>query len=258
MLFLGVHPNPEMEPLLGKAYNRWLCEHLLQEDDRLKAMVFLPFNDPRASLETVKEFADKKGVIGFMITSTRYARVQDAAYMPVYAALEERGLPLGFHASSNWGDRAMSQLNSFIGMHAISFVLCNIIHITNWVLNGMPERFPGLKTVWIESGLAWLPFVMQRLDNEYLMRSSECPLLKKLPSEYMREMFYSCQPMERTDMQALENTFRMIKADTQLLYSSDWPHWDFDTPDAIYDLPFLDEEAKRNILGLNAKRLFGL
>ena len=50
----------------------------------------------------------------------------------------------------------------------------------------------------------------------------------------------------------------MIKAETQLLYSSDYPHWDFDLPSTIYDLPFLSEAAKRNILGGNAARLFGL
>jgi predicted TIM-barrel fold metal-dependent hydrolase len=50
----------------------------------------------------------------------------------------------------------------------------------------------------------------------------------------------------------------MIKAETQLLYSSDYPHWDFDLPSTIYDLPFLSETAKRNILGGNAAKLFGL
>ncbi len=42
------------------------------------------------------------------------------------------------------------------------------------------------------------------------------------------------------------------------MYASDWPHWDFDSPSTIWDIPFLDEEAKRNILGLNAARLFNL
>ena len=41
-----------------------------------------------------------------------------------------------------------------------------------------------------------------------------------------------------------------------MMYSSDWPHWDFDAPSVIFDLPFFDEEAKRNILGLTAKRVF--
>jgi predicted TIM-barrel fold metal-dependent hydrolase len=63
--------------------------------------------------------------------------------------------------------------------------------------------------------------------------------------------------MEMVDnLDALELTFRMLKADTQLLYSSDYPHWDMDLPSTIYDLPFLNEEQKRNILGGNAQRLF--
>ena len=143
-------------------------------------------------------------------------------------------------------------------MHSISFSLCNIVDMTNWVINGLPERFPNLPVVWIESGLSWLPFVQQRLDSEYMMRSSEAPTLKRLPSEYIKEMYFTCQPMERTNMKLLEATFEAINAPTQLLYASDWPHWDFDLPTVIADLPFLDEEAKRNILGLNASRLFGL
>jgi hypothetical protein len=74
----------------------------------------------------------------------------------------------------------------------------------------------------------------------------------------MRDMYFSSQPMEMSDMDALEQTFRMINAENQLLYSSDYPHWDFDLPSTIYDLPFLNEQAKRNILGGNAIRLFGL
>jgi hypothetical protein len=92
-----------------------------------------------------------------------------------------------------------------------------------------------------------------------MMRTSDCPSLKRKPSEYMREMFYSSQPMEvPQDLSILEATFKMIKADTQLMWSSDYPHWDFDLPGVIYDLPFLDETAKRNILGGNAARALGL
>jgi predicted TIM-barrel fold metal-dependent hydrolase len=79
------------------------------------------------------------------------------------------------------------------------------------------------------------------------------------PSDYMRKMYYSTQPMEiPEDLDILRTTFKMIKADTQLMYSSDYPHWDFDLPSTIYDLPFLDESSKRNILGENARRVFKL
>src|SRR5205823_7480414 len=77
-------------------------------------------------------------------------------------------------------------------------------------------------------------------------------------SEYMQEMYYTSQPLERSNMKLTQATFDAINADSQLLYASDWPHWDFDAPSSITRLPFLNEQAKRNILGLNAARLFGL
>ena len=64
--------------------------------------------------------------------------------------------------------------------------------------------------------------------------------------------------MEANNLKALECTFDMIKAETQLLYASDWPHFDFDLPQEITDLPFLSEQAKRNFLGLNAARIVNL
>ena len=149
-------------------------------------------------------------------------------------------------------------MNRFLSVHAMSFVTCTMTHLTNWIVNGLPERFPGLKVIWIESGLAWIPFMMQRLDHEYLMRQSEASLLRRLPSDYMRQMYYTSQPIEITDMGLLESTFRAMNAGETLLYSSDWPHWDFDVPGRIMSIPFLDREAKANILGGNARKLFGL
>src|SRR3977135_3519615 len=90
------------------------------------------------------------------------------------------------------------------------------------------------------------------------MPSAEAPLLKGGPSEYMQEMYYTSQPLERSNMKLTQATFEAINADTQLLYASDWPHWDFDAPSSITKLPFLNEQAKRNILGLSAAKLFGL
>src|ERR1044072_6690198 len=258
MLQLGLHPQVEMEVAFPRAYNRWLVERVLSGEPRIRSMLYLPFNDPAASYRMVQEFAGKPGVVGFMVTAASYRPVHHNDYMRTYALLEEHGLPLAFHAAYNWNDQAMAMMNRFISVHALSFVFYNMVHMTNWIINGLPERFPKLKVIWIESGLAWLPFMMQRLDSESMMRSSEAPALKKLPGDSIRDMYFTSQPMEVTDMGALETTFRMINAETQLLYSSDYPHWDFDLPSTIYDLPFLGETAKRNILGGNAARVFGL
>jgi predicted TIM-barrel fold metal-dependent hydrolase len=258
MLTLGLHPQVEVEVALARAYNRWLCERVLAEEPRIRSMLYLPLNDAEASYRIVREFGGKKGVSGFMVTAARHRPVHHNSFMKVYAAIEELGLPLGFHAGYNWGEQSMMQMNKFISVHAIGFVFYNMVHLTNWIINGLPERFPELKVIWIESGLAWVPFMMQRLDNEYMMRTSEAPALKKKPSDYMRDMYFTTQPMENTDLAMLEQTFRMLNAETQVLYSSDYPHWDFDLPSTIYDLPFLNEKAKRNILGGNAMRVFNL
>jgi len=259
MLNIGLHPQKEMEVELCWAYNRWLTEKVLPESDgRIYSALCLPFSDPDESLRQVETFGDRKGVTGFMVTTVRHLPVYDNAYMKVYRAMEERGLALSFHSGPNWGDHTFKSCNRFLSAHALGFTWYNILHLTNWVVNGMGERFPKLPVIWIEAGLAWVPFLMQRLDHEYMLRSSECPLLKKKPSDYMRDMYYSSQPMEIQDMDALKTTFRMINAETQLLYSSDYPHWDFDLPSTIYDLPFLSEKARHNILGGNAARLFNL
>ena len=258
MLHLGMNPMEDIEIYLARAYCRWLSEVIMPQDKRIIGLAYLPFNTPDECEKLVKQYADNPQIVGFTVCAVRHKPVHSNQYMRLYRMIEETGKPLIFHAGPHWDDPSFSQLNRFISMHALSFVHYNLIHMTNWVINALPERFPKLKTVWVESGLAWIPFLMQRLDHEVMMRQNEAPGLKRLPSEYMKEMFYSSQPMERNNLELLQATFKAINAETQLLYSSDWPHWDFDPPSSITTLPFLGDQAKRNILGRNAAKVFNL
>ena len=173
MLNVGLHPQKEMEVELCWAYNRWLTEKVLTEcDDRMYSMLCLPFSDPDASLRHVETFGHRHGVTGFMVTTVRTLPVHDNAYMKVYRAMEERGLSLAFHSGPNWGEPVFKSCNRFISVHALGFTFYNILHLTNWVINGLGERFPKLPVMLVESGLAWIPFLMQRLDHEYMLRSS--------------------------------------------------------------------------------------
>jgi predicted TIM-barrel fold metal-dependent hydrolase len=260
MLSIGLHPQTEMEVEMCWAYNRWLTEKVLPEsNNRFFSMLCLPFSSPEESLRQVETFGGRKHVGGFMVTTVRQnLAVNDNRYMKVYRAMEERGLVLSFHSGPNWGEPIFKSCNRFLTAHALGFSWYNVVNLSNWVINAMGERFPKLPVIWIEAGLAWIPFLMQKLDHEYMLRPSEAPLLKKKPSDYMRDMYYSSQPMEIQDMKALECTFRMMNAETQLLYASDYPHWDFDLPSTISDLPFLSEKGKHNILGGTAARLFKL
>ena len=68
--------------------------------------------------------------IGFMVTPFATNRSMIATGLSM---IEETGKPLCFHAGNNWQDDYLKQLDTFINMHAISFVLCNMVHLTNWV-----------------------------------------------------------------------------------------------------------------------------
>ena len=259
MLNIGLHPQKEMEVDLCWAYNRWVTEKVLPESGgRFYTMLSLPISDPDDALRHVETFGDRKGVGGFMVTTVRNIPVHDNSLMKVYRAIEERGLVLSFHSAFNWNETSSRPATASSPCTRSASRSTTSCICTNWVTNGIPERFPKLPVIWIESGLAWVPFLMQRLDHEFMMRPSECPGLKKKPSEYMRDMYYSSQPMEIQDREAMECTFRMMDAENHLLYASDYPHWDFDLPWTIYDLPFLSEKAKHNILGGTAARLFKL
>jgi predicted TIM-barrel fold metal-dependent hydrolase len=259
MLTLGLHPQPEMEANLARAYNRWLVERVIPGDARLRPLLYLPFNVPEACPKVIEEFGDRPGVAGFMVASARHRAVHDNAYVRAYAMLEERGLPLAFHAAPEWSALSLAEANRYLSVYALGFPHFNMLHLANWVVNGLSERFPRLAVVWMEAGLAWLPFLMQRLDSAYLMRSSEAPVLKAPPSEYVRSMYFASHPLEHTgDTESLEFTFRKINAATQLMWASGYPQWNFDLPGAILSLPFLDDAARRNILGRNAARVFRL
>ena len=195
-----------------------------------------------------------------MVTSPRYKPVHDNAYMKTYALLEEMGKPISFHAAYSWDDRALATTNRFISVHALGFMWFNMVHMTNWVINGLPERFPKLKVMWIESGLdlGLLPDAAARplLHDAHLGLPLAQAQAERIHARDVstRRSRWRC----RTTCSILEATFKMINAETQLMWSSDYPHWDFDLPSVIYDLPFLSEQGQRNILGGNAARLFGL
>lgn len=258
LLGLGRTQFLELEEHVARAYARWLAEYVLEEGTRVLAPLYLPFSDAEACLALVEEFGDLPGVVAATTVTNRYEPTQDKSYLKLYAALQERELPLLFHAGVRYGVAAHAMFNRFISVHGIGFPYFTMVHATNWIVNGLPERFPKLKVAFIEGGLAWIPFLMQRLDHMAMMRSSEVPLLKKLPSEYLRDFYYSTQPLEATNIRELQTTLDFIGAYDKLMWASDWPHWDWDPPSRIWDLPFLNEDQRRGILGANAAKLLRL
>jgi predicted TIM-barrel fold metal-dependent hydrolase len=109
-----------------------------------------------------------------------------------------------------------------------------------------------------EGGVAWLPALMWRLDAEWKALRSEVPWVQKRPSDYLRDhVRLSSQPLERPeDDTHLRAMFEMMDAKHLLMFASDYPHWDFDSP--THAFPTLPQAWKDRIFSENARALYGL
>ena len=63
--------------------------------------------------------------------------------MKVYRAIEERGLVISFHSGVNSQEPVFASLNRFATVHALGFPWYSILHMSNWITNGIGERFPN-------------------------------------------------------------------------------------------------------------------
>jgi uncharacterized protein len=222
-------------------------------------MPYPPIGDPDQCVRFIEAFGERPGVVGFMVTCLQYQPLHRNSYMKVFAALNERSLPVAFHSAPNWVERPFSVLGRFLGAHALGFPFYAMVQLTNIVLSGLPERFPNIKWLFMEAGQAWVPFTIARLDNEYKQRSAEAPLLKRLPGEYIRDMHFTTQPFEtHEDPSHTRAMLDMMDVGRSLLYASDYPHQDFDTPAVIDGQNCLTDAEKTAILSGNALRLFNL
>jgi predicted TIM-barrel fold metal-dependent hydrolase len=256
LLTLSLHPDRRFQAAVARGYARWLTECILPHEPRIKGMLYLPMVDADASLALIHEFGDAAGVVGFQVNLVGLDQFYADNCAKVYAALEERGRAVGFHSTGHWPRFPMFE--TFLGAHAISFPAFNAMCLINWLWSGMCERFPRLRCLFFEGGAAWIPMLMARLDRVYRMRPHEAPALRRLPSEYMREFFYTVQPLEQPESaEQLRLMFARIGAG-QVLYASDYPHWDFDMPHALSRLSFLSQAEREAVLALNAVRAFGL
>jgi predicted TIM-barrel fold metal-dependent hydrolase len=110
----------------------------------------------------------------------------------------------------------------------------------------------------MEGGFGWIPCVLWRLDKDWKGMRHEVPWVVRRPSEYIRERFhFTTQPIEEPDDPAhLQQIVDMIGVDTFFLFATDYPHWDFDSPDRA--LQPLRKELRSKILFENAKALYRL
>jgi uncharacterized protein len=131
-------------------------------------------------------------------------------------------------------------------------------HLISMVTEGVFQKFPTLKLVLIEGGVSWLPPLLWRFDKNWRSLRQTTPWLERPPSEIVTEhVLLTTQPLEEPGEAAhFQRMLEMFDAGRMLMFSTDFPHWDGDTPD--FAARAFPPELRRRVMSETARELYGL
>ena len=235
------------------------CE---QAPERIKAIAKLPMIDPKAAAAELRRAVTELGLVGMVVTQhVRDKNLDDPDFDVVWAEAERLGVPVCVHGGGQAPDQhpiAVDRFRTRLEVHAITHPIGNMIALDCFTVGGILHRFPELRVAFLESGCGWLPFWLERLDEHYELMPEQAEHIDRKPSEYFLDgrAWVACEP----DEAMLPYVVERYGAE-RLLYASDYYHWDCHFPDSVSELverTDLSEDAKRQILGGNARTLYAL
>jgi predicted TIM-barrel fold metal-dependent hydrolase len=252
---LGALSKPEIEPrfaaAIARAYNDWMYDFCAPNRERLLGAGMISLFDIEDAVAEARRCAKD---LGFRAVFLRTHLVKgrnwhDPYYEPLWSALEELDLPLGFHESGTAGVPYVGDRFEPIHMltHAYSHPGEAMLGVGSFTLGGVLQRHPNLKVGFLESNCSWLPYILWRLDEHLeIYGDAWAPEIHTLPSElFKRQCFASCEPDETPIKYVID-----FMGSDRIVFSTDFPHTDSRFPDSVamfLELP-ISVEDKRKIL----------
>ena len=253
-----------------RAYNDFLLEWIAPDPRRFIPICATPFWDPKAAAAEIERCAraGHKGVL-FTGEPQRFGQpmLAERHWDPLWAAAAETGLPLSFHiGSGNLAEEFTPERIAAYGICgtnarvAVSLFLENGKQLVDLLLSGVLARHPRLRVVSVESGIGFIPFILEAADYafSYSRVARERPEFTMLPSEYFRRQVYACYFFEE---HAPRELLPRIGVDN-VLFETDYPH-----PICLYGnvrakadagLAGQPEAVRHKVLFENAARLYGV
>jgi uncharacterized protein len=260
LLKLPVLPQKDYAAALARAYNAWLVDRWCRPQYQLLGCIIAAPQDPEDAAREIRRYAKDPGVVGVYLGLAGVDPLWgDRKYDPVYEAAQEAGLPVLLHSVTVIHPVFPWQLQGFdteMARHTIAHPFAVMANLVSMITTGVPVRFPDLQIAFIEAGISWVPFIMNRLDKEYIERRREVPFLDQRPSHYIRKFYFGTQPIEEPENpEDLVTLIKLYGGEETTMFASDWPHHDFDHPRKVFQLP-MSPEGRRKIMGENAMRFF--
>jgi uncharacterized protein len=250
--------NDEFAAAACRAVNLWQRSEWTSQERRLKASIVVPQEYAEASVIEIEKWKDESDFAQILLSPKANEPLGYRRYWPIYEAAQRHDIPLGIHVGGVSGrpSSAAGHSSFYIEEHHSQVQAMQAL-AASLVVEGVLERFPKLKVIFIESGVAWVPAMAWRLDSLWTQFKDEVPHLKRPPSEYIRDHFwFTTQPADEPEKpEHLRQVFDWIGWD-KILFASDYPHWDYDDPRYAIKCG-MSKSERAMVFRDNARKVFG-
>ena len=248
-LFSGFVKDPDYQSALCRAYNSWLAAEVCNDpQERVLGVGLLPVHDAEAAAAELRR-SKELGLVGVMFPADGTHLLGHKRFDPVYQAAAELDFPVTIHASGSSNAPGAEVFPKFIQAHSVAHPYGILRHFTSMMFEGTFEKHPSVRFAFLETGVTWVPWWLDRLDEEYEHRGAvDAPLLSGPPSSYVRpggNIFFSCEAEERMLGPVLD-----LIGDDIVMYASDFPHWDGSYPDSLHTLQARTDLSETQLHGL--------
>ena len=258
----SVIPDPDFAAAVCRAFNDWTLEQWVAQDERFLMAMAVSTADPQLAVREIDRLGDHPKVKAIMLSTGARMPYGNRHYHPIWEACERHGLVVGIHPGSEGAGMAGPPTGVGYPTYYIETRMARpqmaMAHAVSFIAEGVFEKYPGLKVLFDECDQFWAVGLMWHMDADWKSLRDQTPWVQRLPSEYFRQHIrVGSQPMLETANN--DQFFCMLDAmhaEETLVYSSDWPHWDWDDPATTF--PKLPERLHRRIFSENAREMFGL
>jgi predicted TIM-barrel fold metal-dependent hydrolase len=275
----GRMSDPEATPEVTRIYNEWLAEFCATHPERFAGLASIPNHPLEAAIAEVKRVAARGVVRGLDIANSAELRpLWDPYWNPLWAVINETGLPLHFHTVGGYmpdhlrkivligsdptrakapdaPDVPLSVARAAFAANITQFQINMTNILTSMIFGGVLEKYPRIRLVLGESGIGWIPYILQRMDAEWEDQFKDLALTMP-PSAYWRRQ---CKATFQTDPIGIK-LLDDLGAEN-VMWGSDFPHPDGVWPDSQEyiqkELGHLPPDVRRKIVCENAGRFYG-
>ncbi len=251
--------NVDLSAALCAAFNDYMIENFYEQDERMLGSITVPWRNADLAVREVERVGGHERVAQIILMFCHNALYGQRPFHPIWEAAEKHNLVVGLHWGGTEPTRAAGADPSFYIEYHTNLAQAGMAHIVSFVCEGVFNKYPKLKLAVIEGGMAWLPALMWRLDKDWRGCRMEVPWLDRPPSEIIKQhVRLTTQPIEEPeDPRHLVQTIEHIGCDDMLMFATDYPHWDFDSPDRALPRQ-LPDDLKQRIRWRNAAAFYGV